>query len=462
MDRLTLQETIGYCNGKTLYQTMDDFPINDISTDSRLIQPGHLFVPLIGEKFDGHDFLQSIFDKGVQAVLIDETKWKSLKSRLILPKKCWIIGVPNTLIAYQDIAMNYLDKLNVIKIAITGSNGKTTTKEIIKTILSYEYTVKANVGNFNNQIGVPKTVFTIDSKDEIALIEMGTGKVGDINRLTNIVRPDIGIITSIGNAHTEFLGGISGVANEKGSLFNGFHASSLGILNEDDQFFPFLKEKIPNQFLSFSLKKGLPISIDSDLGLEGYILNYKGHKCRFRLGGNHNLVNLSFAITLAEHLKVPAPLIVKGIDEIKPFKMRSETIYGKYTIIKDCYNANPESMKAGLNFLSSIQSDFQKICVLGDMLELGSEEESLHKDVGKYLSQLNIDYLFTYGELGKKIADGALLNGFPEQKIFSSKDHQSLYEKLIQTINANDIVYVKGSRGMELEKVTSELELKKN
>ncbi len=466
MEQLTLDDIIWFINGDIICQGEKNPGINNISTDSRTIKEDELFIPLIGDHFDGHDYINNVMNKGIKAIITDQKSWQKRTPDAIANKEqagtgssgVWIIGVEDTLKAYQDIAKHYIKRLNVIKIGITGSNGKTTTKELIRSLISTHYNVIANEGNFNNQIGVPKTVFTIESEHEIALIEMGSGKKGDIDCLAKIVEPDIGVITTIGAAHTEFLGGIDGVAEEKKGMLRGFHPLSVAILNRDEPYFDFLTAGLEDRVCSFSIKKDAPFDVIENLGLDGYLINYQGSQCRFQLGGEYNLVNLGFAVTIADLLKIPKEKIITAIESIKPAKMRSETVKGKYTLIKDCYNANPSSMKAGLDFLSSIQISGQKIAVLGDMLELGPESPNHHEDVGVYLTGLNIDYLLTLGNMGEKIAEGAKKNGYSAEKIFSFSDHQTLLGQLNNLIKENDLLYFKASRGMELEKITIELE----
>lgn len=461
MEILNIQEIIEACQGEIFHRGEPNIKIQNISTDSRTIRSNDLFIPLVGDKFDGHNFVKDVLENKSPMVLINRDRHKEIEKDINLQENFWIILVDDTLQAYQDIARYYLSQLNCIKIAVTGSNGKTSTKEMILSLLSQYFKIQANEGNFNNQIGVPKTAFTIDSKHEVALIEMGTGKHGDIEKLSRIVKPDYGIITNIGLAHTEFLGGQDGVAKEKRDLFQHLSLNSKAVLNEEERYFDFLKEHLnESQLLSFSIKNNSHIQILEDLGLEGYLIQYKGHECHFKMGGNHNLVNLHFALLIAEELKVPIDKITKGIEHIKPAKMRNETIKGEYTIIKDCYNANPSSMKAGLDFVHSIKTDGKKIAVLGDMLELGDESETLHKEIGEYFSTLNFDCLLTLGSLGAKIAEGAKKN--PLNKIIENYTNQDdLANKLLALLNKNDLIYFKASRGMQLEKIVEELEKKR-
>lgn len=461
MEKLNILEIIIPCNGTVVRQGNENTEIDNISTDSRTITANDLFIPLVGEKFDGHDFVVDVLNNKSPFVLINRDRWQNIESQIDDKAGYWIILVNDTLKAYQNIAEYYMGELNCKKIAVTGSNGKTSTKEMILSLLSGHFNIKANEGNFNNQIGVPKTVFTIDSENEIALIEMGTGKHGDIDKLSKIVKPDYAVITNIGLAHTEFLGGQDGVAQEKREIFNHIHSESKGILNEDDPYFPFLKENLSqSQLLSFSVQNNSHIKVIENLGLDGYKIEYKNQPCHFKMGGNHNLINLHFALLIAEDLNVPKEKIVGGIENIKPAKMRNETTKGDYTIIKDCYNANPSSMKAGLDFVHNIKTSGKKIAVLGDMLELGSETESLHKEIGEYFSTLNFDYLFTLGELGEKIAEGAKQNPL-NKKIHAYNNQNDLTESLLTNIKKDDLIYFKASRGMQLEKIVEEIEKKR-
>ncbi len=458
MEKLTIEEIIQFTNGEVIFHGSKNQTINNISTDSRTIQNTDLFIPLVGDKFDGHNYINNVIQKGVQAIVFNKNR-NLINEYDLYNHPVWLIAVDDTLQAYQKLAKHYLKKINTIKIGITGSNGKTTTKEILKSILSTQYNVIANEGNLNNQIGVPKTVFTIDKSHEIAIIEMGTGKIGDISSLAQIIEPDIAIITSIGQAHTEFLGGLEGVAQEKKSLLLEMSKSGTAILNEEDPFFQFLKENINIKINSFSLNNNSHIKIIDNLGMDGYILNVSGQRCHYKLGGQHNLVNLHYAILVAELLSINLSNLINGIENIKSFKMRSEITKGKYILIKDCYNANPSSMKAGLEYLNSIKSNGKKFCVLGDMLELGQDSAKLHKEIGKYIPKINIDYLFTLGNFSLEIAEGAKESGFNESNIFSYQNHHSLTEHIKKMIHQNDIIYLKASRGLELEKVAQQIEL---
>ncbi len=457
MDKLTINKIIEYCKGKVICQGGDEQLIYDISTDSRTIKKGDLFIALCGDRFDGHNYINEVLNKGIKAIIVSNNA--NIEEYIGSASGCWIIGVNNTLEAYQRIAKHYLEQFsNIVKIAITGSNGKTTTKDIIKIILSKHFSVLANEGNFNNQVGVPKTVFTVESHHDAVIIEMGAGKKGDIAKLSDIISPDIGIITSIGKAHIEFFGELEGIAKEKKELFKSFHNNSTAILDREEPHYSSLINDIKNKLISFSSKDDMPFYLIKDLGLDGYLINYKGTECSFRLGGKHNLKNLAFAILAAETLNIPSNIIAENINYILPAKMRSEVIKGQYTIIKDCYNANPDSMKAGLDYISSLNIPGKKITVLGDMLELGYQSKLLHEEIGNYFTSLNIDYLLTLGTLAKRIADTVKKSDYLKDKAFSFQAKDELFNKLKKIAKKDDLIYFKASRIMELEKVITKLE----
>lgn len=469
--------------------------IRDISTDSRSIQSSDLFLALVGERFDGHDFLASVLEKGVQVLVVQNDRWDWFQS--FLTKPVWILGVDSSLEAYQSLSRGYLYRYSPKKVAITGSNGKTSVKEMMRTILSTEWKVHANKGNFNNQVGVPKTLLETKKSDEIILVEMGAGKKGDIGTLSKMVEPDFGVITNISQAHSEFLGSLMDIAHEKRELFLGFHSSSMALLNREDLWYDFLTEHLccEEQIRSFSMQSSnkkpintintmnrtkhgtvyskknyipfhdpMSVSIEEDLGLDGYQLRVEGITCFFSLCGLYQVLNLHFALLLAKVLELPHKKLIEGIEAIQPNPMRMEVKKGRYILILDAYNANPESMRKGLDYFYTIktpppmkkqQPKPQKIALLGDMLELGDDSKSLHFDLGKYVAELDLDFLFFLGEDSESMKEGALQKGFPESRVLQSKNPEILVKNMKKILQVGDLVYCKASRGVELERVFS-------
>lgn len=426
--------------------------ITGISTDSRTINEGELFVALRGPNFDGHRFLAEAFAKGAVAAIID-------REGGIEPVKTMpLLVVPDTTKALGELARYYRLKFNIPVLAIGGSNGKTTTKEMIAAVLRRRYAVLSTEGNLNNHIGVPHTLFRLKRKHEIAVIEIGTNHPGEIAYLCRVLEPTHGLITNIGREHLEFFRTLSGVAKEEGALFDALaqHDDAIAFVNMDDAFLRQRAKRVKNKVTygcnSPAAVRGKIGDVDAAGRLELRIRR-RGSKremrVRLSLPGAHNAINALAAAAVGLTFRVPVAEIKSALEGFQPVSMRMEilTISG-VTIYNDTYNANPDSVRAALRTLVSAQVTGKRIAVLADMNELGEASQAEHTRIGKELSALPIDYLLTYGEHARYIHDAADV----KFKVHYQQKN-ILAEYLCELLSPGDAVLVKGSRGLKMEDV---------
>lgn len=430
--------------------------IKGASIDSRKILPGNLFVPLKGDKTDGHQFVEKAFEKGAAATLWQEGAPNP-------PEGKPVIIVKDVLGALQELAKAYRNELSLKVVAITGSNGKTTTKDITAAVLGKTYRVQKTEGNLNNHIGLPLTVLSLKENTEIAILEMGMSGRGEISLLTNIAKPDAAIITNIGEAHLLDLGSREAIADAKFEITEGLKEGGLFIYPGNE---PLLVERA--SMLKQARLKTFGESPEHDLYLLDYKLEERGSTFTVSncpddalflpVAGKHNIMNALAALLAAKEFSVPFSDIKEGLKSVKLSTMRMEWRKGPKgsTILNDAYNSSPTALRAVIGMVESMDEKREKILVLGDMLELGEEEKKFHRDIGREINPDKIKYVFTYGRLGKSIAEGAAEH-FPEDRVFSFRDQKELIAALREKISGNEIIAVKASRGMKMEKVVEAL-----
>ena len=449
---LTIAEILQVTQGN-LIQGNPNTVIAQVSTDSRTLKKGDLFVALVGEKFDGHNFLEGVCQQGAIGAVVSKplTDTSQLAPSII-------VQVNDTLVALGDIANCHRRKFDLPIIAITGSNGKTTTKDITTSVLAQRLSVFKSEKSYNNQIGIPSRLMQLSKADEIAVLEIGTSWPGEIERLSQITVPTVGVITNIGPAHLELLGSIEGVAEEKGALLT--HVEHA-ILNADDPMTPRLAVRVCGQITTFGWQNDADISaseieIDS-FGKPTFTLKIGGDEIgRVHLPclGKHNIYNALAAAGVGLWADLTPTEICAGLERFQPADMRMQPIlHNDLHIINDAYNSNPESLKSALAFLSDIEIAGKRIAILGDMLELGEHSRTLHLKAGQVIPT-NIDLLITVGPHSRAIAHGA--EGRIESIISCDTPKQAAQE-LIQYAQPGDAVLIKGSRGIKLEQVLEEL-----
>lgn len=443
--------------------------IRSISTDSRSIRRGDLFVALQGEKCDGHDFVPAVLAKGATGAIVRDTyRLPPSKGVAKVPGRAepFLFGVRDPLFAYQQLATHHRSRFEIPVVAVTGSNGKTTTKEMVASVLAQRWRTLKTEGNFNNRIGVPHTLFRLTGRHQAAVIEMGVDQRGQTTRLCEIVRPTIGIITNIGPDHLEFFGTMEGSAQAKAELLDLLPVGGTAVLNADDLYFDYLASRARCRVVSFGLSekadvRATHVTSDARKGT-GFRLLLPG-KGRFtpvtiKVHGTHNVTNALAAAALGFALNLHGSTIAQGLAKFRPAAMRSQVVtHHGVQIINDCYNANPASMKAALQLLAQWSPARERIAVLGDMLELGRDTQLMHRDVGQFLAGLDLSRLIVCGALGREIAEGARQAGMSGSAIMEFSDATAAAEVLKRIIGQGDVLLVKASRGMKLEQIVQVL-----
>ncbi len=448
--------TVAEITGGHLMQNGASVELDGFSTDSRMLQPGELFIPLRGENFDGHDYMNQAIQNGAAACLSEE-----MIGGLLVP----VIKVNNTLKALGDLAAAVRGRFAAPVIGITGTSGKTTCKEMLAAVLEKLGPGLKSAGNFNNLIGVPLTLFNLKQEHCWAVVEMGMSERGEIARLAEIAKPSIGMITNIGAGHLENFDGISGVARAKGELFINLPADGIALINADDSEVSQLPvangvRKVffgtgPNVDIRAENIAGHNGSVSFDLVIEGRV-----QKVVLPLPGRHNVGNALAAAAVATVLGVALEDIVDGLESFKPCPGRMELIElpGDLVVLDDSYNANPLSVHAALDALYDLGSTGSRIAVLADMLELGPTSPELHYQIGLLVAE-RANWLFTCGALAEEIARGAVDGGLSSDRVFALQNHDEISDHLLEILKSGDRVLVKGSRGMRMEKVTDALRI---
>jgi UDP-N-acetylmuramoyl-tripeptide--D-alanyl-D-alanine ligase len=448
--------TIAEITGGHLMQNGASVELQGFSTDSRNLQPGELFIPLRGDNFDGHDYMNQAIQNGAAACLSEE-----MIGGLLVP----VIKVNNTLKALGDLAAAMRRQFAGPVVGITGTSGKTTCKEMLAAILGSTGPGLKSAGNFNNLIGVPLTLFDLQPEHRWAVVEMGMSERGEISRLAEISRPNIGLITNVGAGHLENFEGISGVARAKGELFIALPSDGVALINADDP--EVLRLPVANgvRKVLFGTASGADVkaknvtghngSVSFDLVIEGEV-----KRVIMPLPGRHNVGNALAAAAAAYVIGVGLEQIVSGLQAFKPCPGRMELLVlpDDIVVLDDSYNANPLSVHAALDALHDLNSAGRRIAVLADMLELGPTGPELHYHIGTLAAE-RVDWLFTYGALAEEIARGAVEGGLPEEQVLTAKSHDELAAGLLEILQEGDRVLVKGSRGMRMEKIIDALRI---
>lgn len=427
-------------------------PATSVCIDSRAVREGALFVALPGERTDGHRFLKEAVEAGAAALLVVPRQWEGQGGVVAsLASRCGtaVYGVPDALAGLQALARFHLGRFPGLKrIGITGSNGKTTTKEILGAILSRMGRAAVNEGNLNSESGLPIAAFRVDGLHEFAVFEMGMNHKGEMDGLADIVRPDMALITNIGAAHIGNLGSREAIALEKKAIFKHFDGRQTGFLNEEEAFAEALSRGVNGRFVRFGPRTTKGFEGSGSLGLDGTDVRWEGSRIRFPLLGPHNLMNALAAIQVAVELGAPADCVRGGLEAVRPLFGRSQIARGPVTVIWDCYNANPESMEQALDFLREVPWQGRKAAVLGSMRELGSESRTAHEALGALAAGSGLDRVFLSGEEMEPAWRAA---GDVSGRLSWSADLESTRRELAGFLKDGDLVLVKGSRSVALE-----------
>ena len=427
--------------------------VTSLSTDSRTVQPGELFVALRGENFDGHKFVNDAFLRGAAGAIV-ETNWAGKPS-----PDFSLLRVSDTLAAYQQIAAHYRRSLGVKVVAITGSNGKTSTKDFTASVLAHRFRVAKTEGNFNNHVGLPRTILEATARDQIGVWEIGMNHPGEIAPLAELARPDVAIITNVGVAHLEFMGTREAIAREKGDLAAAVPASGTVILNRGDEFADVIAQRTAGRVIFAGVERGEIQAreiVQTAEGAEFTVLE-GAHRCHTVLPvpGMHMVQNALLAIAAGRVFGLSLEECAAGLAAapITQARLQIKNI-GGVQFIDDSYNANPDSTKAALRTLAELETDGERIAVLGQMAELGAESARGHREVGEVAASLGIDRLISLGKGSAEIARAARAAGLTNSRTLASAEEAA--ELLCTTAHPGDLVLVKGSRSARTERVLEE------
>ncbi len=464
MPLFTVEEVLEITSARVLSDDDHRRPrgtIRRVCTDSRGVRDGDLFVALKGERFDGHQFVDAALRRGAVAAVVQDRSMITAPARSRSPGRRVLLGVPDTLVAYQQLAAHHRSRFRIPVVAVTGSNGKTTTKDMIANVLSERWTVLKTEGNLNNRIGVPQTLLRLNPRHQAAVVEMGVDQKGQTTRLCEIAHPTIGLITNIGPDHLEFFGTVEASAQAKGELLDLLPPDGAAVLNADDAQFGYLASRARCRVVSFGLSqraqvRATDVVADPRRGT-AFQLTLPGRPRRARVilraHGAHNLSNALAAAAVGQCLAMSGAVIAQGLARFRPATMRSQVSRWRgIRIINDCYNANPASMKAAIDLLIHLGSGSRTIAVLGDMLELGPQSLALHREVGIYLAGRGVTYLVACGALGLGLAEGAREAGMASDLVREAPDAVAAAAILQTLVRAGDVVLLKASRGVRMER----------
>ena len=458
----TTQEIIEATRGELLGADQDRV-FSGVSIDSRKIFPGEVFFAITGDTHDGHGFASAVVDQGVRGLVISRNKTEQMPIAAWKANNVVCIAVTDTTKALGDLAAFNRRRANASVVAITGSNGKTTTRQLIAGVLVRQYRTLATVGNFNNQIGLPLTLLGLSPDHQWAVVELGTNNPGEIARLTEICSPDIGVITNIGPAHLEGLGSLDGVMREKGDLIKSLGRDGKAVLNADDPRVLKLARETKNEVLLYGRSPEAAIraqEVKKGGQAISFLLIFGQESIAVRLNspGHYMISNALAAAAVGYVLGLSAATVKKGLETFTPMAGRMNIFHlpNNVHIIDDTYNANPNSMTAALETLNQMGAAGRRIFVAGDMLELGPQASELHSDIGALAARSRIHRLYAHGEYAAALAAGAQKQGMlPADAITGSREE--IIEDLKDSLQPDDWVLVKGSRGMAMEKVVQGL-----
>ncbi|MDE5604163.1 MAG: UDP-N-acetylmuramoyl-tripeptide--D-alanyl-D-alanine ligase [Eubacterium sp.] len=445
MEVLTLSEIAKACGGECNL----DCEINSVCIDTRKITKGCLFICIKGERFDAHQFANEALEKGAAAVMISEA----------IDVNGAYVKVADTAKAMLALSGYYRRKFNIPVVGLTGSVGKTTTKEFTYLVVNAKYNAIKTLGNLNNEIGLPQMLFQIDEAVEAAVIEMGMNHFGEIHRLSTAAKPTIGLITNIGVSHIEYLGSREGILKAKLEILDGLAENAPLILNGDNDLLKTVQSD-EHKIYFYGMEDNADFKAKDIKEVNGnteFTVSYFGNQQKITVPviGIHNVYNALAAFAVGYFLDIEAETAADAIASYQPEGMRQKSVViNGITSIEDCYNASPDSMKAALQTLRATNGK-KKIAVFSDMFELGDYSETAHTQVGHMAAELGADYLLCFGEESKHIINGAKASGM--QNAFWFENQEALVDKLFEITESGDVLVFKASRAMHLESVISEL-----
>lgn len=428
--------------------------VRTISTDTRTLQPGNWFIAIRGPHFDGHDFLADAAARGAVGCMVER--------EAPAPANIWCLRVANTIAALGAIAAVWRARFPAVPcVAVTGSNGKSTTKEMIAAVAAARGPVLKTEGNLNNLIGLPLTCFRWTAAHRTAVVEMGMSAKGEIARLTTIVRPDIGLVTNVTAAHLAQLLTVDNVAAAKGELLTTMRPDGTAVVNMEDPWVRPMGAAYPGRTITYGMRNGCDVQFgrmqsDAFTGMDLTVyLRGEERRLHLQVMGAHNVMNALAAMAVGMALELPAEVICERLPRFQPMQMRMERVQlaNGVQVINDSYNANPMSVEAALTSVSAVKRAGRFIAVLGEMLELGPEAAAAHHRIGQKVQAVGADRLFVLGDHADAVAQGAIAAGFPAEAVATAAAMTDLQQMLLATAQSGDVVLVKGSRGMRMERV---------
>ncbi|RJQ62685.1 MAG: UDP-N-acetylmuramoyl-tripeptide--D-alanyl-D-alanine ligase [Desulfobacteraceae bacterium] len=437
---------------------------SQVSTDSRSILPGELFVAICGSSHDGHTYIKEVIGKGIRGLIVDSDKVSGLPEALLTDTETTCVAVSGTTRALGDMARYYRQRFPVMLAAVTGSTGKTTTREMTASVVAQRFKTLSSKKNFNNEIGLPLTLFRLTPQIQWAVVELGMNHPGEISRLAEICIPDIGLITNVGPVHLEGVGSIEGVMRAKGELLGKIQASGTAVLNADDPYGRQLARAADRKVFFFGESPDADVRAES-IRPEGRSVSFslllpaETVSVRLRVPGRFMVSNALAAAAVGFLAGLNGSEIKAGLEAFEPVEGRMcirETENG-IRIIDDTYNANPEAMKAAIRVLCSLKEENRGVLVMGDMLELGDRSESLHESIGSEAAAAGVDRLCITGSFSDAVRAGASAAGMPSENIFIGTPDQIMEQLTARTLAKGDWVLVKGSRAMGMEAIVKAL-----
>jgi UDP-N-acetylmuramoyl-tripeptide--D-alanyl-D-alanine ligase len=434
-----------------------DYAVESVSIDTRSLNAGDIFFALKGDRFDGHDFVPQAFQSGAAACVV-RNDWSDEEN---VSDERVLVRAEDTLQALQTLAANYRRRFTIPVLGLTGTNGKTTTKELIASVLQSKFSLTKTPGNLNNHIGTPLSLLGIDDQTEIAVIEMGMNHTGEIAELCEMARPTHGLITNIGEGHLEFFRGIDEVARAKAELFEALPEDGVAFVNADDPRITRMAQIVKDR-ITYGFTPGCDVSAE-ELGVDptgcAKFRLQDQMDIQLRIPGRHQLSNALAAAAVGIHFEIPIERIATALESHAGVSQRMELIeFRNALVILDAYNSNPDSLAGAINTLSLIAQHCggRAFAALGDMLELGVESERAHREAGELAAQNGVQGIFLFGDQSSftqhafKRAGGELAKHF--------KDKKTLAQAVWETLSENDVVLIKGSRGMQMDEVWRELQ----
>ena len=438
---------------------------DSVSVDSRKVEHHSLFIALPGNRSDGHLHCEAAFKAGASCVVARVDHRPAMESSLDkfaelndgTASDIALVFVPDGLVALQALALAHRSRFpRLLRIGITGSSGKTTIKECVAAILGRSRSIVLNPGNLNSDIGLPLSIFAMNEGHEAGIFELGMNRTGEIGELARVYEPDMALIANVGTAHIGIIGSKDAIAEEKKAIFSRFDGHQAGFVWEDDAYNVFLKTGVRGDVVDFGPRSTPGLRIVRNCGLDGYDLSWDGFEFRFPFPGRHNLLNAIGAAAISSRAGASTTEVAEGLSSMKALFGRSEIVKGDFTVVRDCYNANPESTAAAMALCDSIPWRGKRAYVLGSMLELGKESDTAHSEMGEVAGESRANALFFFGEETRPAFDAARLSGFPGLVLFET-NFDRLLSAVRGYVTSGDLVLLKASRGMALERIADAL-----